>query len=298
MQTTYWFGLEGSGGWQAVNSPTIAVVNRTPKWGTALAMYAGSTNNRSSVSAAGFGFRLGANSLTGGSAWRPFDGGAFALRTHVVNYFSLANSGNTAFGFYMGPGANTNFWGDVYAVGLWCVAQPTNTWAATNTFAQHTLIAVSNVVFTVSTAGTTATNEPVWTDLINSTVTNGTAVFRNLGPHTSNNWVLARGSTNASEIIMTNTGKSNWVRTSGLGHEAVLTLRYGTNTTAPFTYFATVTDGAGQSAEVSIDGFTNNVSTSPQYWSRWDSTNAALTTDLAGFRYFAIEADLPTLTTP
>jgi hypothetical protein len=293
MQTTYWFGLEGLGLWQTVNGANASLVgNRFPRWGGSLAVFGNTTNNRSAVTAAGFGLRLGANSVTGVGAWRPSDGGAFVLRTHIVNYFG---NNSQAFGFYMGAPANTNFWGNSEAVGIWCVAQPTNSWASNTAFVQHTRIAVSNIVWTVSTAGTTDTNEPTWTDLINSTVTNGTAVFRNLGPHTSNNWVLARGSTNASEVVMTNTGKSNWARPTV--QEALLQLRYGTNTTVPYTYYATVTDGAGESAEVSIDGLSNNA-ISPQYWGRWDSTNAVVGNDNFGIRYFSIDAELPPLTTP
>jgi hypothetical protein len=293
MQTTYWFGLQGLGLWQAVNGANATQVgNRGPRWSGSLGVYGNTTNNRSAVTAAGFGLRLGANNITGLGAWRPSDGGAFVLRTHMVNYYG---NGNFAFGFYMGAPANTNFWGNSDAIGIWCVAQPTNSWVSNTAFVQHTRIAVSNVVWTVSTAGTTDTNQPTWTDLINSTVTNGTAVFRNLGPHTSNNWVLARGSTNASEVVMTNTGKSNWARPTV--QEALLKLRYGTNTAAPYTYFATVTDGAGESAEVSIDGLNNNA-ISPQYWGRWDSTNAGVGSDSFGIRYFSIDAELPPPTTP
>jgi hypothetical protein len=294
MQTTYWFGLEGLGLWQAVNGANATQVgNRGPRWGGSLGVYGNTTNNRSAVTAAGFGLRLGANNITGVGAWRPLDGGAFVLRTHMVNYFG---NNSQAFGFYMGAPANTNFWGNSDAIGIWCVAQPTNSWVSNTAFVQHTRIAVSNVVWTVSTAGTTDTNQPTWTDLINSTVTNGTAVFRNLGPHTSNNWVLATGGTNASQIVMTNTGKSNWIIAAQ--GEALLKLRYGTNTSAPFTFFATVSDGNGESAEVSLATATNSARLNPQYWLRHDSTNAAVGNDAAGIRYFSIDAATTPLTSP
>jgi len=293
IQTTYWFGMEGLGLWQLVNSGASVAANRGPKIGPSLAFY---TGTRSSANAAGLGLRLGATAISGGSMWRPLDGGAFTAKTHVVNYFSASSAGNRAFGFSFAAGANTNFWGNPDSFGLFWVQQPTNTWAASTPFTANDRIAVSNVVWTVATAGTTDTNEPVWTDLINSTVTNGTAAFRNLGPHTSNNWVLAIGHTNASQVVMTNTGKSNWLRTGGnSGHEVLLTLRYGTNTTAPYTVYGSVADGTGQGAEVTLNLPTNNVSVSPQYWLRYDSTNSSGANDVAGIRYFSIDAELPPL---
>ena len=297
MQTTYWFGLEGVGLWQAVNGANATVVgNRTPRWGGSLGIYGNTTNNRSAVSAAGFGLRLGANNITGSGAWRPVDGGAFTARSHVVNYYSGTGGANLAFGFSFAAGNNTNFWAAPDSFGLFWVQQPTNSWAASTAFALHDRIAVSNVVWVVSTAGTTDATAPTWTDLIGSVVTNGTAVFRNLGPHTSNNWVLAIGSTNASQVVMTNTGKTNWVRAAGgNGHEVLLTLRYGTNTTAPYTVYGSVADGTGQGAEVTLNLSTNNVFVSPQYWNRWDSTNATVGSDAAGIRYFSIDAETPPL---
>lgn len=298
VQTTYWFGLEGLGLWQAVNGANATVVgNRGPRWGGSLALFGNTTNNRSAVTAAGFGLRFGANNITGLGAWRPIDGGAFTARSHVVNYFSVTSGANLAFGFSFAGAANTNFWAAPDSFGLFWVQQPTNSWAALTAFTLHNRIAVSNVVWAVATAGTTDATAPTWTDLIGSTVTNGTAVFRNLGPHTSNNWVLAIGHTNASQVVMTNTGKTNWGRAAGgAGHEVLLTLRYGTNTTvAPYTVYGSVADGTGQGAEVALNLSTNNVFVSPQYWNRWDSTNASVGTDAAGIRYFSIDAELPPL---
>ena len=292
MQTTYWFGLEGLGLWQAVNSAVAAAANRGPRFGPSLGFYASS---RSAVSAAGAGLRLGSTAVTGSGAWAPVDGGAFTMQTQVVNYYAPPFA-NVAFGFFMGSGDNTNFWGNSYSIGLYCVQQPTNSWVSNAVVTQHSRIAVSNVVWIVSTAGTNDATGPTWTDLIGSLVTNGSAVYRNLGPHTSNNWVLATGGTNASQIVMTNTGKSNWIIPSQ--GEAVLKLRYGTNTSAPFTFFATVSDGSGEGAEVSLATPTNSARLNPQYWLRHDSTNAALGNDAAGIRYFAIDATLTPLTSP
>lgn len=292
FQTTYWFGMEGLGFWQLVNAGAAQAVNRGPRFGVSLGFF---TGTRSSANASGLGLRLGGINVTGGAIWRPLDGGAFTARTHVVNYFSAAANGNHAFGFSFAAGGNTNFWAQPNSFGLFYVQQPTNVWVADTAFVAHDRIAAGNVVFAVATAGTTATNEPNFPDLINSLVTNGTVVFRNLGPHTSNNWVLAMGSTNASEVIMTNTGKTNWLRATGTGHDVLLTLRYGTNTAAPFTVFGSVADGTGQGAEVSLDLPTNNVAISPQYWMRYDTTNTSFTSEAAGIRYFALDAELPPL---
>ena len=288
MQTTYWFGLEGLGGWQIVNSGGTAIANRTPKFGPSLAFYASS---KPATTAAGFGVRLGSTSISGQGAWRSVDGGAFTARTQVVNYYA----DNRAFGFSFAAGNNTNFWAAPDSFGLFWVQQPTNSWAASTAFALHERIAVSNIVWAVATAGTTDTNAPTWTDLIGSTVTNGTAVFRNIGPHTSNNWVLAIGHTNASQVVMTNTGKTNWVKVSG-NSDVLLTLRYGTNTTVgPYTVYGSVADGTGQGSEVTLNLSTNNVFVSPQYWLRFESTNTAVGNEAAGIRYFSMDAEIPPL---
>lgn len=294
MQTTYWFGLEGLGLWQTVSGAATIAGNRGPKFGPSMGIY---TATKPAVSASGSGVRLGGTSISGSSAWRPVDGGAFTAKTHVVNYYSATGGANLAFGFSFAGGGNTNFWAAPDSFGLFWVQQPTNSWAASTAFTLHNRIAVSNVVWVVSTAGTTDTNAPTWTDLIGSTVTNGTAVFRNIGPHTSNNWVLAIGSTNASQVVMTNTGKTNWVRAAGgSGHEVLLTLRYGTNTTvAPYTVYGSVADGTGQGAEVALNLSTNNVFVSPQYWIRYDGTNTAVGNEAAGIRYFSIDAEIPPL---
>jgi hypothetical protein len=56
-----------------------------------------------------------------------------------------------------------------------------------------------------------------------------------------------------------------------------------------------VADGTGQGAEVTLNLSTNNVFVSPQYWSRWDSTNAGVGSDAAGIRYFSMDAETPPL---
>jgi hypothetical protein len=288
MQTTYWFGLEGLGGWQMVNSGSFAIANRTPRFGPSLAFYA--VASKPATTASGVGVRLGSTSISGQGAWRPTDGGAFTARTHVVNYYG----DNRAFGFSFAGGGNTNFWGAPDSFGLFWVQQPTNSWVASTAFALHERIAVSNIVWAVATAGTTDTNAPTWTDLIGSTVTNGTAVFRNIGPHTSNNWVLAKGHTNASQVVMTNTGKTNWVKTIGTT-ESLLTLRYGTNTAAPYTVYGSVADGTGQGSEVTLNLSTNTVFVSPQYWLRWDGTSTNVGSESGGIRYFSMDAETPPL---
>ena len=292
MQTTYWFGLEGLGLWQAVNSMATVAASRGPKFGSFLAFYTGA---KPATSASGGGLRLGANNVTGQGSWRPIDGGAFTARTHMVNPYSESAGGNRAVGFSFASPVNTNFWAASDSFGLFWVQQPTNSWASNAVVAQHDRISVSNVVWAVSTTGTNGATEPTWTDLIGSLVTNGSAVYRNIGPHTSNNWVLAIGHTNASQVVMTNTGKTNWLRTTGSGHEVLLTLRYGTNTTAPYTVYGSVADGTGQGAEVALNLPTNTIAVSPQYWLRFDSTNTSVGTEAAGIRYFSIDAETPPL---
>jgi hypothetical protein len=178
----------------------------------------------------------------------------------------------------------------VNTYGLFFVPQPTNSWTASTAYLQHDRISVSNVVWAVNTAGTTDTNAPTWTDLIGSLATNGTAVFRNCGPHTSNNWVLAIGHTNASQVVMTNTGKSTWQTNNRT--ELNLKLR-GVQSSAPYTIFASVQDGTSESAEVSLS-HSNNNPLGPQMWQRWEQ-GASGDAETVSIRYIGIQGTLPPL---
>ena len=248
---TYWFGLEGQGGWVGRGSgPLVRSFGGGGSFGFGAGITITSTN------------RIGA-SARGGMLVIDNEGNAGAVILATNNSVILqarlkrqAYSGawpaaRGAASFQLAPGQFPyetigSFWGfTTNTIGLFYVPQPTNAWAASTAFTTNDRIAVSNVVWAVATSGTTDTNEPVWTDLIDSTVTNGTAVFRNVGPHTSNQWVLARGHTNASGIVMTNTGKTNFA----VPAYNVLTLRYDGPTA---TMFASVRDSTGTSAEVSL----------------------------------------------
>ena len=202
-----------------------------------------------------------------------------------------------AIAFLMGARLATQMWQD-NAYGLYFVPQPTNVWTSNGVVTQHDRIAVSNVVWSVNTAGTNDTTEPVWTDLIGSLVTNGSAVYRNLGPHTSNNWVLAIGSTNASGVVMTNTGKVGPPNNNR--QEVVLKLRIAGTTNTPYTIFGSVEtaggagNSAGESAEVSLTT-TNNDSRQPQFWSRYDEEGGLGVQSDPVIRYFAIDGQMPPL---
>jgi len=189
----------------------------------------------------------------------------------------------------MGIRTATQMWQE-NAYGLYFVPQPTNSWVSNAVVTQHTRIAVSNVVWAVNTAGTNAATQPTWTDLIGSLVTNGSAVYVNAGPHTSNNWVLAIGSTNASQVVMTNTGKAGPPNNNRA--EVVLKLRTLGTTNTPYTVYGTVEDGAGETTEVSLTT-TNNDGRGPQFWSRADETTGGFA-DMQ-IRYISIDGQLGSL---
>lgn len=288
-QTTYWFGLNGLGAWQTAGvQPQTGIFNRSggspSGWGTGISVW---TISRIGTNSSGAGIRLGSTAGTGGGAWNS-SGGTMSMQAQVATLYAAMN----AVSFQIARGNNTNFWGNSdETIGLFWVPQPTNSWTSSTAYNQHDKIAVSNVVWSVSTAGTTDTNQPTWTDLIGSLVTNGTAVFRNCGPHTSNNWVLARGSTNASAVIMTNTGKSTWL----FQKQVRLNIRYATNDS---TFRASVQDANGTSSEVSLPA-TNIVNAlSPAFWQRWDGTNTTAEESALQIYYWTVNANLPGLGSP
>jgi hypothetical protein len=171
------------------------------------------------------------------------------------------------------------------------VPQPADSWAATTAFAQHARIDVGGVVFAVSTAGTTAGTAPAWPNTIDATVTDGTVVWRNCGPHTSNNWAFGFGGTDSSTIALTSTGKAGW--TTSQRADVILSLRYGGETTSPHLFYATVEDSAGASTELSISTNTNLL-LSPQIWSRLD-VNTSGADGVLALRYFSIQSTMAAL---
>jgi hypothetical protein len=284
FQMTYWFGLEGQGYWTTVGTNATTRQSGVGP-GVSGGIYIFSST-RIGVNAAGAGLRSFNDVDFGPSPYQFSDGGALTMRARVRKNSVVDRP---AFAFLMGIRTATQMWQE-NAYGLYFVPQPTNSWVSNAVVTQHTRIAVSNVVWAVNTAGTNAATQPTWTDLIGSLVTNGSAVYVNAGPHTSNNWVLAIGSTNASQVVMTNTGKAGPPNNNRA--EVVLKLRTLGTTNTPYTVYGTVEDGAGETTEVSLTT-TNNDGRGPQFWSRADETTGGFA-DMQ-IRYISIDGQLGSL---
>jgi hypothetical protein len=285
MNMTYWFGLQGLGNWiTAGTSPTTSSGGLGGSGlGFSQLLY---TTDRIGINHAGAAIQSPPDNIFGGNAWRPSDGGNVNFRLRVSKPGVVTQP---AFAFILGNRLQSSMWA-VNGYGLYYVPQPTNSWTASTAYSQHDKISVSNVVWAVNTAGTTDTNAPTWTDLIGSLVTNGTAVFRNCGPHTSNNWVLALGHTNASQVVMTNTGVSGW--TTNTRARLNLKLR-GVKSSPPYTIYGSVETGSGESAEVSLS-HSNNTTLGPQMWQRWDGPDSGASGEGVGIHYIGIQGTLPT----
>jgi hypothetical protein len=284
IQTTYWFGLEGLGYWTTIGTNAVT---RQSGMGAGLAggVYIYSST-RIGANSAGAGLRSFNDIDFGGSPYSFSEGGPLTMRARVRKNSVVDRP---AFAFLMGSRTATQMW-QQDAYGIYFVPQPTNSWVSNAVVTQHSRIAVSNVVWAVNTAGTNGPTEPVWTDLIGSLVTNGSAVYVNAGPHTSNNWVLAIGSTNASQVVMTNTGKVGLPNVNRA--EVVLKLRTLGTTNTPYTVYGSVENSAGESTEVSLTT-TNNDSRAPQFWSRTDEATAGIA-DMQ-IRYISIDSQFPAL---
>jgi hypothetical protein len=261
IQTTYWFGLEGVGAWTTTGTAPLTSYSAS---GNANGFYGAiniGTTTRIGLNVNGAALRLNA-SADGEGNYSLSTSGALTLRARLRKHG--AGSSENAAAFIMGFRNGTSIWQEG-AYGLYSVSQPTDVWTSDAVVAQHDRISVGNVVWAVNTAGTNGATEPTWTDLIGSLVTNGSAVYVNAGPHTSNNWVLAIGSTNASQVVMTNTGKQGFV--TSVRSQVVLKLRTLGTTNSPYPIFATVENSAGESTEVSLTT-TNALTRQPQFWSR------------------------------
>ena len=244
---TYWFGLEGQGGWLLGGNSPLVVFSGQGSSGSfrrALVLYStagiGSSSTGAYLNLAASQSDLSQNAVTMSSN-NPLVLEARLLRHTYSSEWPNASSGVS---FQVASTNSPSFWGNTNTIGLFYVPQPTNAWASNAVVTANTRIAVGNVVFAVATAGTNAATEPAWPDAINSVVTNGNAVYRNVGPHTANVWALAIGSTNASEVVMTNTTKTLHTQPN----YNTLNLSYN-NLTA--TMVATVTDSSG-SSQVSL----------------------------------------------
>ena len=285
MQRTYWFGLEGLGEWSLIGSGAVGGYGGASGGiGGGQYIYSSQTVGTNHAGAA---LRLGNDTSLGTTGiYRFSDGGALTMRVRMRKGDTLSVP---AIAFVMGLRTATEMW-QQNAYGIYFVPQPTNSWVSNAVVTQNSRIEVSNVVWAVNTAGTNAATEPTWTDLIGSLVTNGSAVYRNLGPHTSNNYVLAIGSTNASQVVMTNTGKAG--PTVGARQEIVLKLRIDGTTSTPYTVYGTAENSTGESSEVSLTT-TNNESRQPQIWSRPDNlgTRTNSVVDML-IRYFSVDGVL------
>ena len=285
MQRTYWFGLEGLGEWSLIGSGAVGGYGGASGGiGGGQFIYSSQTVGTNHAGAA---LRLGSDTTLGTTGiYRFSDGGALTMRVRMRKGDTISVP---AIAFVMGQRTATEMW-QQNAYGIYFVPQPTNAWTSNAVVALNDRIAVSNVVWSVNTAGTNGATAPTWTDLIGSLVTNGSAVYRNLGPHTSNNYVLAIGSTNASQVVMTNTGKAG--PTVGARQEIVLKLRIDGTTSTPYTVYGTAENSTGESSEVSLTT-TNNDSRQPQIWSRPDNlgTRTNSVVDML-IRYFSVDGVL------
>lgn len=289
LDSIYWFGLYGQGSvWAtAGNSAVIALASRHTANETGFAMgLTLRTSARIGTNVAGAGLRLGGFGVTGDGPFKATaTSGDWQMEAQVCPQI-FVNSTN-AVAFVMASANASSMWHATNTVGIYYVPQPTNTWVSNAAVAQHDRINVGGVVWAVQTAGTNAATEPTWTDLIGSTVTNGSAVYINAGPHTSNNWVFALGHTNASQVVMTNTGKSRYAQSV----DVRLYVRYATNDNR---WYASVEDNIGRSSEVSLTNVSSGART-PQFWTRYDSTNTVAGDQLILMRYLAIRSLLPAL---
>lgn len=266
FDVTHFFGVQGAGAFQTAGTSAVATfavssIGNNAAWGLW-------TNARIGSNSAGAAFRLGNNGLTGNAAFATSTAGAYTVRGRVGKGF---NNNLGAAAFILGSTTSSAMW-HANSLGLYFVPQPTSTWAATTAYSQHDRIDVGGIVWAVSTAGTTGATEPTWTNTIDGTVADGTVVWRNCGPHTSNEWAFGFGGTDSSAISLTSTGKAGWG--TNQRNDFVLTLRYGGQTAAPYLFYASVENAAGESAELSISTNTNLL-VSPQFWVRNDTaTNA------------------------
>jgi len=173
------------------------------------------TTGLSSASAQGGGIKYPDGGITGGST--------FDLRTSFDLRFLFRNSlTSTIFDIahFVSLRNNTNFW-SASSIGLYHVAQPADTWAATTAYTVGNRINVSGIVYVCSTAGTSGLTQPTFNATINGTTNDLTAVWRTLGPHTSDKWALAFVDASIN-ITLTDTGVA-WV--AGTTNTTALRLR-------------------------------------------------------------------------
>jgi hypothetical protein len=283
IHATYWFGLQGLGEWSTIGTGAVSAYSGGGASGGRY-IY---TSTRIGTNAAGAALRLGNDTVGGAAPFRFSDGGALTMRLRLRKGSTSTRPG---IAFIMGSRTATSMW-QANAYGFYFVPQPTLSWGAATAFTQHQRINVNGVVFSVSTAGTTGGTEPTWPDAIDSTVSDGTVIWRNCGPHTSDNWMLGVGSTNASGVVLVNTSASGPPLNNR--QEVVLIMRIDGSTSTPYTVYGSVERSAGTTAEVSVTT-SNNDARQPQIWSRHDDDAAGALGDPT-IRYFSIDGTLPPL---
>jgi hypothetical protein len=173
------------------------------------------TTGLSSASAQGGGIKYSDGGISGGST--------FSLQSSFDTRFLFRNSlSSTNFdvAHFVSLRNNTNFW-SASSIGLYHVAQPAATWAASTAYTVGNRINVSGIVYVCSTSGTSGLTQPTFNATINGTTNDLTAVWRTLGPHTSDKWALAFVDA-SSNITLTDTGVA-WV--AGTSNTTALRLR-------------------------------------------------------------------------
>jgi hypothetical protein len=199
------------GVWATVGASPSSVIDGNSRAGCRFI----GTTGLSSASAQGGGIKYPDGGITGGSFFSLtlsfdlrflFRNSLSATIFDVAHFVSLRN--------------NTNFW-SAQSIGLYHVPQPAATWAAATAYTVGNRINVSGIVYVCSTAGTSGGSQPTFNATINGTTNDNTAVWRTLGPHTSDKWALAFVDASGN-ITLTDTGVA-WV--SGTSNTTALRLR-------------------------------------------------------------------------
>jgi hypothetical protein len=277
---THWFGIAGAGAFTNVGvAPNITFVpiNKTKFQGA----WSVGSSTRVGSNASGAGIRLGGNAFTGSSPLILSNVDAFTIKTRVSRPFP---TGNPAFGFILGAANNTALWSS-NSLGMYYVPQPTAVWPATSTvLVANSRINVNGVVFAVSATGTTGASQPAWNYTIDSPTVDGTVIWRNLGPHTSNMWALAIGSTDARTLTGTLLSSFN-VGWNANARDIILTIDYAGSVSSPFIFNFTI-QNATTAVTINHRGSTSLFVT-PTYISRPDGNDTSLGTEIVGVTYFS-----------
>jgi len=249
LNSTHYFALAGISAFIINGGPTYATITSGKNSG--LQFY--NPNLLTGVGGAGYtgtGFRIGGSpnnisQLNSNSG--PY---TFTLRIGKVSA-----AGNPGLALMLVPSNTTTLW-TAGSVGLYGVPQPSGNWQASSAVSLRQKIDVNGIVFFCSTAGTTGSTQPAWPTAYAATVTDGTSVWRNLGPHTNGYWALAIGNADMTAIQLVSTGVPFW--TTSQNADVVLQLRYGGESSSPFKYYASVETSSGKSNEVSVQMSVNS----------------------------------------